>query len=257
MPDKNNKNINDVVISQEVHLLLKEQKEIINELTSKLEKVNTMYDQQNSTINTLKTENESLKYQVRLISSMEIPVKVFKGRFGEDIDLWIFQINNYFKLIKFPNDHKIDFSLGYLRENALHAIRLYIEKADKEKKTITWEDVCEELMRRFNAPYRFYDLIETLLSTKQRKSVSEYIGKFQRIEFKIYTMSEELKIFHFIEGLAEDIRQKLIDTEPNSLRSAYDKALLAEAVLSQNRPFCNFHKIYGHSTKNCRAKNQR
>ncbi|XP_021773341.1 uncharacterized protein LOC110737294 [Chenopodium quinoa] len=152
--------------------------------------------------------------------------RTFNGtRDSKEVDNFIFDMEQYFRVCQLENELKVDTATMYLVDDAKLWWRTkYADIQAKRTSMDTWEDLKKELMAQFY-PENTEFVARTKLAALQHKgSIREYVKEFSACMLEIHNMSEEDRLFNFVRGLKEwaqrEIRRQKIDTLSGAIAAA-------------------------------------
>lgn len=155
-----------------------------------------------------------------------IPIKIrppaYSGKDSEDLDGWLFKMNNMFEAKKMKDHDRIISVANFLDGAALAWFRHLLEDIENGQKQPldTWEDFVTAIRLNFDPP-NLQQLIRTQLrQLKQGTSLSDYIIQFRTLLSKITDMSEDDRIHYFVSGLKQETRSECDYRTPDTLVSA-------------------------------------
>lgn len=155
-------------------------------------------------------------------SKIKIPEpKSFNGaRSSKDLENFLWDIEQYFRAARIPEAQKVTITSMYLTGDAKLWWRTRAE--DKARREIeSWDDLKTELKEQFLPCNTAYIAREALKKLRQNRGpVREYVKKFSSLMLDIKNMSEEDKMFNFLDGLDNWPRAELQRAKPKDLASA-------------------------------------
>lgn len=138
----------------------------------------------------------------------------FHGRQKENVDRWIFLVEQYFLAAKETDDaSRVAFAGALLRDNAAAWWEYLVhteERAGHREEGCTWATFKDLLQTQFRSVNREQRARDRLASLVQRKSVADYLTTFLRHTFDIPDLSESEKIDRFFRGLKPDVQKWMI-----------------------------------------------
>lgn len=144
------------------------------------------------------------------------PVPIFSGKPDEDIDAWIFTVENGFETSKVMDLNKVSLAAAYLRDLAQTTFR----RLKTENQQLTWDLLKRELQIQFQPLGLQKQLRSELDVVKQKNSFEDYLHQFYKIINKITGMSELDKMHYFTKGLASKTKSEVQYQDPKSLDEA-------------------------------------
>lgn len=145
-------------------------------------------------------------------------VPTYSGDPKEDLDTFIFLLENNFTIDSTPDAQKIAIMVSYLRGTAIETYKRW--KADRQ--ILIYTDLKQHLESQFLP----HDLQQKLrnklaqLNVKQTKTFENYVMQFQNLLNKITHMNEQDKIFNFLRGLGNKTKAQVQFLTPQTLDDA-------------------------------------
>ena len=210
----------------------------------------------------MKMQAHNLNMVVDAMKSLSIPnaskdfknMPNFHGLQTEDIDEFIFLIENNFSTNRTNEKDKVSIVANFLRNLALSTYRSIINT----EPYISWNDLKKLFLKRFRAE-NFQSLIRLKLAKlKQTGVFSEYLTKFQAIMNKIEKMDEYDKIHWFVEGLEHKTRMEVGYRSPKTLVQAIEIATQFDRYHSpetENEVNINYTNVRRRDYRNKYVKN--
>lgn len=158
-----------------------------------------------------------LASQAQPKSTINIRLKepdTFHGTFKENVDRWIFQVEQYLRAAGETDERRVvPIAAALLRGNAAawwESIVRQNEAEGKDESLCTWADFKTWITKAHRSVNREERARTTLSKTVQTKSVAEYVARFNTICFDIPDLTPSEKYHRFFEGLKMPIRKELI-----------------------------------------------
>ena len=153
----------------------------------------------------------------------------FFGKLNENVDRWIFQVEQYLRAAGETEDsYRVAFAAALLRGTAAAWWETIVRKNAKDGKDesqCTWDQFVDGLTKAFRAINREDRARDQIANLTQRTSVADYISRFTAIAFDISDLSDAEKYDKFFRGLKPQVRRTLLI---NGKPTDYE-ALLREA----------------------------
>ena len=152
--------------------------------------------------------------------------RTFDGnRDAKEVDNFIFDMEQYFRICQVEDAFKVDTATMYLVDDAKLWWRA--KYADIQAKIVTldsWEDLKKEIKTQFY-PENTEFVARTKLATLQHKnSIREYVREYTACMLEINDMSEKDRLFNFVRGLKDwaqrEIWRQKIDTLAGAIAAA-------------------------------------
>lgn len=187
--------------------------------------------------------NNSIRYE-RPTATVKTLFK-FSGKANENIDDWFFSMELYFEQTLMHPEDKLNFSIGWLRENARST---YINQMDTIQ---NWSDLKRTLIKRFKK--NNFILRKELDALKQTSSIQDYIFEFERITNQLKEeLNEKEKMFHFTKGLHFRTQEKVEIRNPKTLQDLMNEAIRLDCYDSIKHSKINRYKVDNSTIKNDR-----
>ena len=170
--------------------------------------------------------------------------KAFDGsRNAKELENFIFDMEEYFKATHIKESDQVTISTMYLSGDAKlwWRSRKHEDASAGRPAIVTWEDLKKELREQFLPLNASWVARRALKKLKHTGAVRDYVKEFTSLMLDIKNMSEEDKVFSFIDGLqpwaqaelnrhhikdlpsAVSIAEGLVDYKFSSLVSSSDK----------------------------------
>ncbi|KAF1329279.1 Retrovirus polyprotein, partial [Globisporangium splendens] len=154
---------------------------------------------------------------------------VYEGKFGEDLELWIFATEEYYsskkQLMLENSSHFVTMISSNLGKTVLNWYRSFSLQCEAENVHKTWELFKVRLRARFRPKDFEYNLRERLFHLKQSGSIHEYVSRFQDLmsqsELEISDMEQR---FYFQNGLRPETVGKIKEESPMLLKDVIEIA---------------------------------
>ena len=140
---------------------------------------------------------------------------------------WLYLINNQLDIVGVPDALRIKVVAGYCKGYALETLKAYEAKDDA-----SWTGLQAVFKEVFKPIGYQKSLRSSLVTIKQKTTVSEFSKEFLSVSSKIDDLSQRESVFHFIRGLKLVNKEKLALVEINTLTEAINNA----SKLEQNLP---------------------
>ena len=159
----------------------------------------------------------------------------------ESVRTFISHINDVKSIGNWTDEYTIQVAKIKIKGNA----RKFLEHNDELRAAATWRTFCDELIKRYETPLLPVEALHQFRKCKQRagEGVKEYGERLQmlalarvkpsgdanRDRIKKETIREEC-LQHFMEGLNDPIRQRVMSADPPTFDDAVTLALKEEQV---------------------------
>jgi transposase InsO family protein len=170
------------------------------------------------------------------IMDPNLTLRPFHGNMGDDLDSWIFHVNQI-KQIKAWSDSQAYMRASLSLKGKAYEVFRSASTSDKFKSTL--DGLLKILKRRFGPSDPSSHWTEKLLVLKQRgsESIRDYISKFRKILNKVKentenAFSEKSLVKMFKRSLRDDIRREVERFDPRTLEKAYKISIKATTILS-------------------------
>ena len=160
----------------------------------------------------------------------------FFGKTSENVDRWLFQVEQYLRAADEDADsHRVAFAAALLRGTAAAWWENVCKEnaADgKDESECTWIQFKENLTKCFRSVNREERARDQLAKLEQKTSVADYISRFTAIAFDISDLNHAEKYDRFFRGLKPNIRQQLVlKGKPATFDALMAEAERVDAVL--------------------------
>lgn len=187
----------------------------------------------------LKSKNSSGTINVRLREP-----DVFHGRFSDNVDRWLFQVDQYLLAAgEVASERKVAVAGSLLRgPAAIWWERMVIENAMKghSEAECTWEQFksgIREYFRPINYKERARD---KLVNLRQTSSVADYVARFTTVAFEVDDLSDAEKKDRFFRGLKPQVATEIaIKGEPETFEEMVKMAERIDALIYRRLPGTN------------------
>jgi hypothetical protein len=150
---------------------------------------------------------------------------------GEDVDGWIYRVEQFFAVDDTPEQSKLRYAVIHLEDKALQWHQAHLRTRGATINDLTWPEYKKDIVHRFGDSFA-ENAIEELISLKQTGTLKDYCDAFDSLLNKV-TLSEAYAISIFIHGLKTEIGAALRLFKPATLRDAYSLARIQDASISQ------------------------
>ncbi|KAK1941816.1 hypothetical protein P3T76_006880 [Phytophthora citrophthora] len=154
---------------------------------------------------------------------------MYEGKYGEDIELWIFATEQYYasrrELMEADSSDFVTMISSNLGKSVLNWYRAFIADCERLQVHPTWPLFKRQLRTRFRPKDFEYDLRERMFRLKQRENIHDYVSKFQDLLSQTeLSISEVEKRFFLQNGLREETARKIKEERPSTLQDAIEIA---------------------------------
>ena len=164
---------------------------------------------------------------------LNISVPLFHGRKGENVDTWIFQVEEAFKARRTPTKYWINYAANLLGDAALqwYFNRIRASEQGLKSKIEDWDTLTSELHHSFEPPNNQQILRRELMKIRQNSSVQDYVYQFRNLLGQIDLMSELDQIQYFINGLKEKTKMEVNYRGPRFFEEAVQIAISFDSAM--------------------------
>ncbi|CAH9148831.1 unnamed protein product [Cuscuta epithymum] len=190
------------------------------------------------------SENEILKTEIMILkkaiatgsrpgvdgssSKVRVPEpKCFAGaRNAKELENFLWDMEEYFKAAKIPEEEKVVIAPMYLSEDAKlwWRGRSADDVASGRQGIESWEGLKRELKAQFLPHNVSWMARESLKKLKHSGSIREYVKEFSSLMLDIHNMSDEDKLFNFMSGLQPwaqaELRRLAVKDLPTAMAEA-------------------------------------
>ncbi|CAF1505899.1 unnamed protein product, partial [Didymodactylos carnosus] len=166
---------------------------------------------------------EDKKIHVRL----NVPPPLFYGKELENVNTWLFQVEEIFKVKNVQGEQQLHYVSTLLREAALqwwHNERKQIND-NRGPPIRTFDEFKIRIKSNFQAPHHQQMLRRQLRSLRQTRNVQTYVYDFRNILGQIDSMDEMDKVMYFQEGLRGRAKAEVGYRAPTTLNDAIQVAI--------------------------------
>ena len=161
---------------------------------------------------------------------------LFHGKLNENVDRWIFQVEQYFQAVDENEDtHRVAFAAALLRNTAASWWERVVtdnEKAGKDERDCTWKQFKEGITKLFRSTNRAERARDQLARLTQRTSVDDYLSRFMALTFDIPDLSDSEQLDKFFRGLKFNIRKQMkLKGKPTTFADMISEAQRIDSVL--------------------------
>jgi len=204
---------------------------IIYKIINKSYKENS--DQQSSSQRTYtyKELEELINEKVKALTVNEKIYKIdglprFKGDRSENIDQWLFQIDESLRTNNVAEHRILGIVTPLLKENALFEYRQLYTTYSHNLNALTWAIVKQHFRNVFGDIDEQRKIRNELreLTHRGNDDYNEYLRKFLSIRSRIVGLPESELLYSFIAGLSESVRGEVLAKKPASLVEAQNYA---------------------------------
>jgi transposase InsO family protein len=167
-------------------------------------------------------------------ASLPVKLPTFKGVPNENVDSWLFQIEEIFKARRVTADEDKLHYIAVLVEGC--ALQWYQNVCRKESLS-SWNDFKQGLRLSFRPPHFPQAIRKQLKALKQRADIQEYVFKFRNLIGQVDDMAEMDQIVYFVDGLKPSTRAKVEYKAPVSLEDAIRIAIQFDSAMFSEKAF--------------------
>ncbi|KAK7434690.1 hypothetical protein VKT23_020054 [Stygiomarasmius scandens] len=170
-------------------------------------------------------------------STLRVDLPYFRGNYSESIRAWISIVQDHLIATKVPKENWGVAVSGLFRDSA--QTWYLAKKQERNDEPLSWDELVTELKASFDAPTRVDDLRRSLHSCRYRGNISEFIGRFQRVEMQVATSTEMTfgdKKYIFTHALPPDVSFHVNHSDPKSMKEVYEAARTYERYKRSSQP---------------------
>jgi len=149
----------------------------------------------------------------------------------DNVDEWLFTVENAFEAINVPNEKKLNVVAPYLRKLPLQALVKY----QSSQQDANWEDFAVLLKNTFKPADYMKKLKLKLRDLKQTESFESYLNRFRSIVNQIDDMTEQDQMLWFSEGLHPKTKFEVNSKNCQSLEEAILVATQFESCFGREK----------------------
>lgn len=172
-----------------------------------------------------------LEAQLQVANNSRKPPKpqapeAFNGDDKEDVDAWIFKVEQYFKMMEVNSDVKrMQYASTLLRGQAQLWYRLQCLRVEGDDAPFdSWAAFVTALRQQFTTINIIKRARDRLANLRQYRDVQRYVFEFNSLCLKIPDITISEKMDRFIRGLKPNIRKEIELREPETLEEAMSMA---------------------------------
>lgn len=158
---------------------------------------------------------------------------VYEGKYGEDIELWIFATEQYYahkrQLMETESSDFVTLISSNLGKSVLNWYRAFIADCERMNVHKSWPLFKSQLRTRFRPKDFEYDLRERMFHLKQRETIHEYVSKFQDLLSQTELNISELEKRYFSKM---DYVKRLRRRSRKRVRTLFKRPLKSTPTLS-------------------------
>jgi len=154
----------------------------------------------------------------------------FSGKKSENLEAWIFQMQQYCDLAPIPEADRIPFAATFLKDQAALWWRSYYHSVDWANAAPNWDGFLDALRQQFipvNTSINAYDRLQRL---SQRASVNAYNHEFRAVMLELPDMDQATRMNYYLRGLKDNLRPFVAMQQPANLATAEAIAERVDAV---------------------------
>jgi hypothetical protein len=157
----------------------------------------------------------------------------FEGLARSNVDIWLFEVENYFDAINFPFNRRVSWASALLRETAATWWKGMVKQAKLESgknandvipvdALFGWSQFRSRMVARFQPVEAAKSARQRLLSLRQRNynGIEAYTNEFQRLLSLIDDMSVADQVNYYIMGLKQDVGRDVKIANPSTISEA-------------------------------------
>ena len=147
----------------------------------------------------------------------------FSGKADEDLETWLFTLNQNFELVNVPISKRVLCASTYLRGNA----NLEFQRWTKESGSLIWFEFEKRLRDTYIPSNNLDILFDKIRKLYQSSTVRKYTDEFKSYvgHFNLTVMSEFMRTRFYVGGLSSKIRNEVNFKKPKNLNEAISLAL--------------------------------
>ena len=175
--------------------------------------------------------------------------QAFTGKKSENLESWIFQVQQFFDLSQVPNEDRIQLAASWFKDHAAIWWQEYHQNINWTLQPPTWEEFLQAIRAYFvpvNTSLNAYDRLQRL---HQKTSVHHYNHEFRMLMLELPQMDAATRLHCYLRGLKDNIRPLVAMQQPANVAAAEAIAERVDAstYLPQQRN-TNYRPNYGNRT---------
>jgi hypothetical protein len=175
----------------------------------------------------------------------------FHGSQREKVDLWIFEMEQYFAIVGLVDPHRVPYAASFLRDAALTWWRTKqlaaTSSSSQTDRLRYWNNFTKDLLMQFKPMNSTRIARDRLHTLRQTGSMIQLISLFNTLCADIPEMTEEEKMDRFRRSCKPAIQQKLEVEDPKTLFDMQSLAQRMDQIMwnyrgHQPRPFTSYRR---------------
>lgn len=137
----------------------------------------------------------------------------------EKVDLWLFEMEQYFAVVGLQDPQRVPFAASFLRNSAATwwRSRTMTGVGSQESTLLTWSKFSKAIMKQFKPINSSKVARDKLHQLRQTGSVLQLTHVFNTLCADVPSMTEEEKMDKFLRACKSNVQQRLELEEPKSL----------------------------------------
>jgi hypothetical protein len=141
---------------------------------------------------------------------------MFSGKSKEDVNTWIFVVENAMKLVNIPKDKEILAIGPYLSRHAFGLYKRMVEEEDDAD----WNGFKKTLRVNFASANKDLDIRSAMRALKQETTISNYMDEFFELSASVSNMSDAELLSNYLCGLKPNIETLIRSKGPQTFADA-------------------------------------
>ncbi|MGN6618759.1 MAG: hypothetical protein ACTHJ5_16415, partial [Ilyomonas sp.] len=158
----------------------------------------------------------------------------FGGIRKQRVDLWVFELDQYFAAVGMPNDRKVAYAASSLQGPAATWWRAHVLQAATPNSGVhlitTWQEFSDRIIAQFKPVNSETVARDRLFALKQLRSVISYVYEFNLLCLDIPNISESEKLDKFVRGLKSHVQRAVLIEDPLTVNEAMAVAQRIDSI---------------------------
>jgi Ty3 transposon capsid-like protein len=181
-------------------------------------------------VNTNEDMEDLRPIKIRPIEAKPVTPPTFEGISRGNIDIWLFEVEQYFELVELPAKQKVTWAGSLLRESAASWWRSVVMEAKKSQPEalttdlFSWLDFKNLIRKRFQPVEASKTARSRMMALKQFKfganGIEAYNAEFQKLVALTTDMALQDQLTYYLKGLQPRVAHDVSLGNPDTLDAA-------------------------------------
>ena len=183
---------------------------------------------------------------------LEPNINKFKGNHNEDVEDWLFQINQAFVRAQIPEHQKLSHALLFVENLPFTILREFIQA---KRAWVEFEAELRRMYLRTDATDKYRAELANL-THRNGMSIDAYNTQFLKCSFNLKMMDDGDKFFHYVKGLKEKTKTEIKCRDIKTLDEAIALATrLEQEIETRNINYSSTKKYQNYINKEFKPNN--